>query len=72
MTAVKLIFLFGGVASVALYWGLSKMREHAVLDKAKHQASSLSFWKNLFAIIGVVLTLFLILSWMFGGSGNEY
>lgn len=65
---MRLIFVLAPVASFAAMWVLSKMREHAVLEKAKHKAASLDFWKNVFAAVGVALTLLFILSWMFGGN----
>jgi len=70
MTAIKLFILFAGSAAFIAAWVLSKSREHALLEKAKHQVRSLDFWKNAFAIVGVVLSMIFIFSWLFGGSGD--
>ena len=68
MTGLKLLFLFGSVASVAAWWAISKAREHALLDKAKEKAISLEFWKNVFAIIGAGGVLLFLLTWLFSSN----
>jgi hypothetical protein len=58
----KLIIVAAPFVSAGIWWTISKAREHALLDKAKEKAASLQFWKNVFAVVGVIATLFLILS----------
>ena len=54
--------------SWAVWWAISKSREHALLDKAKESAASLQFWKNVFAIIGLFATLLVIYHALFASN----
>jgi hypothetical protein len=63
--------MFGGLASWALWWAIAKSREHAILDKAKEKAVSLDFWKNVFAIVGVIAILFFIYTLVWPSTDYE-
>jgi uncharacterized membrane-anchored protein len=49
-----------GFAWLVMQKMINKARERGIVDKVKESAISLSFWKNLFAIIGVIAVILFV------------